>query len=525
MTKQRVTALPGCFLLIVAIGLVACSGGDNSVHTLRIASLEPTTLDPALAADPVSLPYIVEIFAGLTGFTSDLGLEPRLADSLPEPQVNADGSVSYTFRLRDDAQFHDGRLVTADDVRWSLERAARPATGSLTAPFFLSSIAGYADFAAGAADSIRGIEVVTDDSLRITTTEADGAFLEKLAFPVAFVVDRRQIDADPTRWARQPNGTGTFQVEEWSLGERIVLHRVDSQHISPGAVERVEIRFQAAGPGQLAAGEFDVVDVPLSEVQSFDGAEASLRTTTELSWTWLGFNHRQAPFDDPAVREAFALSIDRAALATLFLGAVLPATRFVPPALDPMVAGTPQGTPFDPEAARDRLAESEYAGGPELEGLKILVPAGGRTPMLVVEAVVEMWRVHLGVAVSVEQVDPRSFSIRLQGVDHVMFMATSGVGFPDVSEVIAAYFGSDSPRNFLNYEDADVDRLIAAAQRELKRERRLSLYRQAEEEILKDVAGVPLLFTRKVQAVGERVTDYAPPATFVPYFHDVRLKR
>jgi ABC-type transport system substrate-binding protein len=173
-------------------------GGGPAEGELRLLGGEPLTLDPALAQDATSAVYIVEIFGGLVTLDTELALQPDLAAELPSAAnggkvVNADGTVTYTFRLRDNLQFHDRKPVTADDVKFSLERAADPATQSLVSEFFLGDIVGVKEKLDGQAEEIGGVKVVDDATIAITIERDLPNFLYKLTYPVAYVVDQTQV--------------------------------------------------------------------------------------------------------------------------------------------------------------------------------------------------------------------------------------------------------------------------------------------------------------------------------------------
>ena len=188
------------------------SAAPRDSATLRIARSEPINLDPAQVTDVSSAVIIVEIFGGLLTLDQDLRIAPDLAEAVPGPTTNADGTVTYRFTLRRDAKFHDGKRISAGDVKWSFERHAAPETLSPTAPDFLGDIIGVREYTRGRADEIVGIQVIDDVTLDITIDSAKPYFLYLMTFPVAFVVDRAQVEADPERWSLRPNGTGPFQA-------------------------------------------------------------------------------------------------------------------------------------------------------------------------------------------------------------------------------------------------------------------------------------------------------------------------
>ena len=136
----------------------------------------------------------------------DLDVVPDLAESIA---ASADGRT-YTFTLREDAKFHDGKPVTAEDVRWSLERVTDPNTQSPVAEQYLSDIVGVTEKLRGAASTIEGVKVIDDRTIALTIDEPKAYFLSKLTYPTAFVLDRDSIEGKGKDWLREPNGTGPF---------------------------------------------------------------------------------------------------------------------------------------------------------------------------------------------------------------------------------------------------------------------------------------------------------------------------
>ena len=165
------------------------SGSGNTTKAasgeLRLRGEDPLFLDPAVAQDAGSALYIVEIFSGLERLDKDLKIQPDVAESF---DVSADGTT-YTFHLNKKATFQDGRPVSADDVKYSFERALSPDTGSVTAENFLGDIVGAKDVSRGRAKTISGLKVIDDTTVSITLDSPKPYFLYKLSYPSAFLVD------------------------------------------------------------------------------------------------------------------------------------------------------------------------------------------------------------------------------------------------------------------------------------------------------------------------------------------------
>ncbi len=127
---------------------------------------DPPTIDPHLVQDTTSAAIVVEVFSGLVALNTDLQLVPDIAESW---DISPDGTV-YTFYLRPEAKFHDGKPVTARDFKWSIERAANPDTASAVADTYLNDIVGVQDVLDGLTDAVSGVEVI-DDPIHASRTD------------------------------------------------------------------------------------------------------------------------------------------------------------------------------------------------------------------------------------------------------------------------------------------------------------------------------------------------------------------
>ncbi|PZC49938.1 MAG: oligopeptide transport system substrate-binding protein [Chloroflexi bacterium] len=496
---------------------------------LRLAFSSPLTLDPALTTSVDSARFVVEIFGGLLSLDQDLRIIPDLAETLPEFTENADGTVTYTFHLRRDALFHNGRRVMADDVKWSIERHAHPDTFSPTAPDFLNDILGAVDYMRGRADEISGIQVVDDNTIQITIDAPKPYFLFKLTYPTSFVVDRQQVENDPRNWASQPNGTGPFTLVEWNLGEGMVLERWDRYHLELAIIERVEVRFAGGGLTQYENNEVDIADVGTNDIERARDPNSDLNaefvSRNELSIFYVGFNTQQPPFDDRDVRRALAMAIDKQTIADVVLQSIAPvANGVIPPGLAAFDEAY-GGLPFDPELAKETLDASSYAGTPFLENIRITVPGAGATPGNVIVAIQDMWRENLGLDIEIQQVEAANFFSELDQGLYQAFSLGWILDYPDPENIIDLLFHSSSLQNNPAYQSDELDALVEEARVELDAERRIELYREAERVIVEDAPWVPLFFGTANQVVKPYVTGYLPPRSIIPHLRYIGLEQ
>ena len=520
---------------VLALALAGACGGDEEAGSpggggvqadLRLVGGEPLTLDPAQAGDATSASYIVEIFSGLTTLDQNLRVVPDLAERW---DVSGDGTV-YTFHIRQDALFHDGRPVTAADVQYSIERTAElGAVGvSTTADAYLGDIVGARDKIRGRTDSIAGIEAIDSSTLQITIDAPKPYFLAKLTYPTAFVVDKQQVEANPRNWVRRPNGTGPYKVLRWDINERLVLEANDRFYLGAPAVKRV--LFNLAGGSTLTQYENDEVDragisvVDIDRVRSpRDPLNAEYVTGPELSISYIGFNVNVPPFDDVKVRQAFAMSIDKQQIASVILKDMAPVAHSI------MMPGLPgynsdaQAPAYNPEQAKARLAESKY--GDNLPAVTLFNIGGGASQGPIAEAIIEMWNDNLGVEVSISQSDAASFFDDLDRGRLQMFSIGWIMDYPDPEDIIDLLFATSSRQNNTGYSNAAVDSLVIEARTELDVTRRLRLYQEAELIILDESPWIPLFFGQEHYVVKPSVEGLDPTLTVIPHLRYIKIAR
>ncbi|MBI4301793.1 MAG: peptide ABC transporter substrate-binding protein, partial [Chloroflexi bacterium] len=330
----------------------AASGKGNEFTLL---GADPPTLDPALSGDATSAEYIVHIFSGLVTINRQLEVEPDIAERW---DVSPDGKI-YTFYLRSGVKFHNGREVTAHDFKYSIERAADPATESTTADAYLGDIVGVKDKLSGKRKDVPGVRVIDDRTLEITIDAPKPYFLAKLTFPAAFVLDEATVKGKRT-WTNNPNGTGPFKLGEWKKGEKLVL--VSNENYYRGAPKVARVNFNLAGGSSMTMyenNEIDVTGVSLDDIERVldpkDPLNKQLVTATTLDTFYVGFNNQMPPFDDVKVRQAFSYAVDKdAIIKTVLLGLYERADGILPPSM-PGYNPNIKGLAYDPAKAKSLI--------------------------------------------------------------------------------------------------------------------------------------------------------------------------
>jgi oligopeptide transport system substrate-binding protein len=476
--------------------------------TLNLYGTNPYTLDPAVSSDANSSNYIQQIFSGLVKL--DDNLEPA-GDIAVDWQMSADYKT-YTFNLRQDVVFQDGKKLTAADVKYSWERACSPATGSAVAATYLGDIAGTADVLSGKTKEITGVEAVNDYTLRVTIDAPKSYFLYKLTYPCSMVVDKNNVTSGT--WWRTPNGTGPFKLKEWQDNSLLVLERNTRYYGEKTGVEMVEFQMLSGLPMSMyETGSLDVTDVSSTYIDRVtDPAQPfaqELNITPELSFYWVGFNTNEPPFDDVNVRKAFTQAIDKDKIITLILRDMVDrADGILPPGI-PGYNESLTGLGFNAEQARASLKASRYGDASNLPAITLTTSGYGNRISPVLEAMVAQWQENLGVEVTVRQLDPNFFTYNLKAEKDQMFDMGWVADYPHPQDFLDVLFHTGAQNNFAEYSNPAVDSLLDAAAIEPDTEKSFEMYRQAEQMLVDDAAMLPIYFGKNYILVKPYVKNYA----------------
>lgn len=498
-------------------------GDYDRSSTLFLSGSQPRTLDPATTLGGPDGP-LGHIFSGLTTLDTNLQVQPELAAGWT---VSEDGLV-YTFYLRKDAVFHNGRSLTTTDIITSWERAADPATGSDTAQTYLGDIEGVVDKLNGRSTQISGLHAIDDHTLEVRLMAPVVYFLSKLAYPVAYVVDQENVNQ--SRWEYQPNGTGPFKLTTWQDDALLVLERNEFYY---GELPQLQHVVYDLGPNlplsQYETGEIDLIGIGGTTLERARDPNSlfydQLQTGVGMCTSTIGLNAQLPPFDDVRVRQAFNYALDKDLLIDTFSnGNGLVATGPLPPGM-PGFSGKHRGYPYAPERARQLLAEAGYANPADLPVLTYSTSGYGDVGGYVT-AVITLWQQNLGVTIEPNVIEPFTFYDELYA-GNVGHMYSSGwcADYPDPQNFLDILYHSDSRQNVGSYVNTEVDAMLEQARIERDIAARLALYADIEQQIVADAPVVFVSHGETAVLISPDLQNYILTPIGVRQWHQVRINR
>ncbi|MBX3096689.1 MAG: peptide ABC transporter substrate-binding protein [Fimbriimonadaceae bacterium] len=475
-------------------------GAGGNVLSYPIAN-NPTSLDPHKVQDGDTLDIVQQVYEGLVGWSTNNEPVGLLAEKW---EISEDGKT-YTFTLKKDVKFHNGQVMTADDVVWSLERACSPRLASPTATAYLDDIVGVTDKFAGTAETIAGVKKVDDHTVSLTLKRPTPYFLGKLTYLTCAVMpkDMAPLDKDLTDLS-QMIGTGPFKMTKFDPEQRVYMEAFADYHGGRPQLDAIERLVMGDAVTRLNAYKTGKVQLVQLERQDVEGVKADygdqLHYLPRPAIWYIGLNQlAYEPFKNRDVRRAFAMAIDRDKIVNDLLGGVnQPAMSIVPPGV-PGHRDEANYIKYDPAAAKALLASAGYPDGKGLPALQLKFRDERPDIRIASEAIAGQIRQNLGVEVTLQAQEwgayLEAFNRKQQGFYHMRWAAD----FLDPQNFLSHMLATWGPENKLGYNSADFDRLCAEGDKTLDMATRIPLYQQAEDVVLQDAVWIPLYFQKDVE--------------------------
>jgi oligopeptide transport system substrate-binding protein len=480
MTFRRV--LPGLIGLSLTLLLAGCTPAPRA-DLILCNGAEPQTLDPALVSGQLEGRICAALYEGLARRDSRGKSVPGAAESWA---ISPDGKT-YTFTLRPDLKWSNGDSVTAEDFRYSWLRALNPATGSPYAEI-LYFIRGAEDFQAGRGPE-ESVEIAAPDTrtLVVRLKNPTPFFTSLTSFTTYLPVHRATVEKHGDRWTRPELwvGNGPYRLKAWKVNDRVSLEKNPAYHsperIRLNRIDALAVTRASTAFNLYASGQADVLLdkglIPSLIMPKLRG-RPDFHPAPLFATYFYRFNVTRPPFDNPKVRRAFSLAIDKEAIVEKITRGGEPVALSLTPRGVPGYR-SPEGPAFSPMTAKALLREAGYAGGEGFPRVSILYNKSELNEQIAVE-IQAQWKKELGVNIDLRNQEWATFLRSLDSLDFDI-ARSSWVGDYDDPLTFLDCFATGRGNNRTGWSDLPYDNLLAQAMAEPNPAKRLRLLEQAEE--------------------------------------------
>lgn len=527
--------------MFTAALVVGCGGGGNNeggnakqnAQNEKVIrhnnGQEPESIDPALNTTVNGGTIIITNFEGLTSLDENDSPKAGVAKSW---DISED-KTKYTFHLREDAKWSDGKPVTAKDFAYAWQRALDPNTGAEYAYqlFYIKNAEEFTNGTAKAEDL--GIKVVDDKTLEVQLNAPTPYFLNITAFPTLFPVREDIIKEHGDKWTRNPDtyiGNGPFKMTEWKSKDHMRFVKNDNYwNADQVKIDGVYETFIAEASTMLAsyeADEIDIIDqVPLEELERLKKESDELHIIPQLGTYYYSFNVTKAPFDDVRVRKAFNLALDKETLTNKVRKSGIPASAFVPPGVSDAdedkefrnVGGKFFPTKADPEQAKKLLAEAGYPDGKGFPAVTLIYNTDEGHKKLA-EAALEMWKQNLGITnITLSNQEWAVFVNTRQNGDYQLARHGWLGDYTDPMTFIDL-FTTGNGNNDTQWSNKEYDELVANARLATSETERMKLLHQGEKMILDDAIMIPVFHYTENAMIKPNIKNVHKSALGFTYF-------
>jgi oligopeptide transport system substrate-binding protein len=497
---------------VVSALLVGCIfGGGESIEEgprLSVAIGRPFSIDPVALKDRAGNLVARQVFEPLVRFDPNTStLQPGLAQSWEV----LDGGARFVFHIRGGARFHNGRDVTAEDIRYSLSRLARKSTVSETA-FLLDSVAGFeAVNVTEEAKELAGVTAVDASTVEIRLSAPWVDFPYVLTSPATAPVPKAEFEANPGAYTERPIGNGPYQLAApIRAGRPINLRRFIGYRGESPQIRTISFLVYDqtdAAWRDFEEGSVDVAEAPPGRLPFAEAKYGSAGFTPHAAALYIAFNLRNPKFADARFRRAISLAINREPISrSIYADALTPAHGLVPPGIPG--GGDPACGPActrNLEEAKTLLQAVFPGGVPEIA---YDFPSGVADEDLATSIQSSLAEAGIKLTPRPRERELHAFLDLLQSRQHEMFRLAWPAEYPLADWFLTPLFRSASPDNHSSYAVAAIDSALSKARATQDPAQRQALYREVERKVLEEMAVIPVGFFRNHHVAGKRVTGF-----------------
>ena len=492
--------------LTAGLALTGCGGSKTSDTTENTAGAESETAAEVKGVDVDTTGYLVAALnadiqtADVQKTSKDYEVPFNIFDRLVDVEVDADGNskivpslaenwdisddgLEYTFHLRQGVKFHNGNDFTAEDVAYTFHRMLTVEGGVNTE--FIDQIKGANELLAGETDTLEGVEVVDDYTIKVTLKEPFAGFLASISSPGVSIYDSEATEAAGDQFGMDPAvtvGTGPFEFSSWSFNNQLVLTRNEDYWKGASKLPGVVIKIIPDTETQsmmFENGELDILDLDYAA----DSVDRFTETYPDqivqgprVGIVYFTMNFNKEPFQDVRVRKAVQMSIDRQAILDALYGGRGQVEQGIFP--HGLIGFNPdqEEIKYDPEAAKALLAEAGYADGFDME---IAADSSASDTMTMALEIVSDQLAEVGIRAEIKNYDESTWLETRKSGELGSFMSTWSADYNDPDNFIYTFFGNEEKTKIrsINYLDTEVMARVARARTIVNEDERLAEYR------------------------------------------------
>ncbi|MBM7661678.1 peptide/nickel transport system substrate-binding protein [Bacillus mesophilus] len=522
--KLWLALLLSCSLLVSACSSQTSDKAGSDGTLVVGLEAEPTTLDAHQLSDYNSSRAAMELYDQLVKFKDEsTELEPDLAEKW---DISEDGK-EYTFHLRQDVKFHDGTPFNAEAVKFSIERQT-----DSNHPYHDTGTFAYADFTFG---PVEKVEVVDEFTVKITLKEPFAPFLSNMAMHAASIVSPTALEKHSSDFTMNPVGTGPFKFVSWNKGVEVVLEKNEDYFGGAPSIDQLIFKPITEAQTRLAeleSGNIDlIVNIPPDDLERLRG-DSNLQVIEQAGmhvW-WTALNTQKEPFNNVKVRQAVNYAINKEAIVDGILqGTGELANSPVPPTVwghNPDV----KNYPYNPEKAKELLAEAGYADGFDVTYWVPESGSGMQQPQAMAAAI-QSDLAKVGINVEIQTLEWGAYLDKVfvpqedNDMDMHQMSWIGDNGDPD-NFLYILLSGEQWPTNGFNdayYQNDRVDELLKEARITKDKGQRTAMYEEAQELIMEDAPWVIIDHEKQIVVANSSVKNFKLHPTGVFRFSSVTL--
>ncbi|MBU2628489.1 MAG: ABC transporter substrate-binding protein [Proteobacteria bacterium] len=455
----------------------------------------PVTLDPAYVQDIYAIALVHQIFDGLVRFDPYLSILPALAETW---QVKEEGKV-FRFILRKNARFHNLDPVTSEDVIFSIKRLLRARPASAVLPHLLK-IAGATEYRAGTLETVPGLEIENDHIFKVFLQDPHIPFLTALGMYQAAIVSKKEVRRLGDDFGKHPVGTGPFRFVAWDEDKSVTLERFNEYYDGPAFLDGIHYKIYPGGQDPLVLDDFKNGNI--EEMAVYGDRREKLTNIKGLQWFhrpslslfFYGMNLAHPHLSNPDLRKALSIAVDRNTFVNqVYKGRFEIARTVLPP-------GMPGYTPLNkmednnPDLARKYLNQSFDKPIKDLPELEIVSTI--QTPLVEEEmTMIKAFWAKIGIKVRAKYItDWKKFEAYLRSDAVQIYRYAWFADMPDPDSFLYSLFASESPTNFMKFQDKTVDQMLLTARGIVDPVDRAKVYQKIETVIMDSAPLIPLFY-------------------------------